>query len=436
MIIPSIDIRNGRAVQLRRGEEMILDGGDPLDRLDEFSPAGEVAVIDLDAALGMGSNTELIREMVRRARIRVGGGIRTLSDALDWLDSGVEHIIIGTAATPEFCSQLPRNRIIAAVDARKGQVVVNGWRTTTTDSARDRVERLAPFVGGFLFTQVEFEGGLSGFDLDAVHRVVAAAQSTPSWKSPENGRYASPRVTIAGGITTTEEIRELDRLGADAQVGMALYTGALSLGGAVAAPLKNHSDDALWPTVVVDESGQVLGLVWSNVVSIGEAVRERKGIYWSRSRNQLWVKGATSGNTQELLRIDLDCDRDSLRFTVRQRGVFCHTGTRSCFGYEFSLGHLERQIRKRISSRNGESGTVKLATDPYLLRSKLIEEAGEFAEASATGSTKDVILEAADVLYFLSVGLAKNEVPFDRVVQELAMRNKRIRRRAMEFKKV
>ena len=103
MIVPSIDIMNGHAVQLRRGRELVLDGGDPLARLDEFAVAGEVAVIDLDAALGRGSNAELIRAMVRRAPCRVGGGIRDLDAARRWLDAGAVRIVLGTAASVELC---------------------------------------------------------------------------------------------------------------------------------------------------------------------------------------------------------------------------------------------------------------------------------------------------------------------------------------------
>jgi len=221
MIIPSIDVINGRAVQLRRGREFVLDGGDPLARLEEFAVAGEVAVIDLDAALGRGSNAELIREMVRRTPCRVGGGIRDLAAARAWLDAGAAKIMIGTAATPELCGALPRERVIAAVDADKGQVVVDGWRRETGVPVLERIRALAPFVGGFLFTQVEREGAMDGFDFQAVAAAVRAA--------------GDARVTAAGGITTTIEIAELDRIGADAQVGMALYTGRLTLGAAVAA---------------------------------------------------------------------------------------------------------------------------------------------------------------------------------------------------------
>ena len=145
---------------------------------------------------------------------------------------------------------------------------------------------------------------MGGTDLELAKAVVAAAGE-------------DCRVTIAGGVTTAEEIRALDELGADAQVGMALYTGRLDLADAIMAPLVTDRPDGLYPTVVVDERGVCLGLVYSSRESIREAVRRRMGIYQSRARG-LWVKGETSGATQELLRIDLDCDRDSPRFVVRQ----------------------------------------------------------------------------------------------------------------------
>src|SRR2546425_10699947 len=290
MIVPSIDIMGGRAVQLRRGKEFVLDGGDPIERLEQFSVAGEVAVVDLDAALGRGSNADLIRDLVRRAPCRVGGGIRDLDSARRWLDDRAAQIMIGTSATPEFCGDLPRQRVIAAVDADRGEVVVDGWCTKTGVPVLERVRELSQVVGGFLFTQVEKEGEMGGFDCAAVEAVVRAA--------------AGARVTAAGGITTAGEVAELDRLGADAQVGMALYTGRLALGDAVAAPLAKPLPGEVWPTLVCDEAGRTLGLVWSTRESLARAVTERRGIYWSRSRQSLWVKGETSGNSQQLVRVD------------------------------------------------------------------------------------------------------------------------------------
>ncbi|MGD8360374.1 MAG: phosphoribosyl-ATP diphosphatase [Gemmatimonadota bacterium] len=419
MIIPSIDLMDGRAVQLRRGRERVLDGGDPLQRLKEFSVAGEVAVVDLDAALGKGSNAGLIREMVRIVPCRVGGGIRDLDTALDWLDAGAAKIMIGTAASVEFCSRLPKDRVMAAVDVERGSVVVEGWRKGTGLKAPERIRELAPVVGGFLFTQVEHEGGLAGFDLERVREAVAAAGDT--------------RVTAAGGITAAIDVGELDRLGADAQVGMALYTGRMTLGAAISAPLSKPVERRFWPTVVCDEAGSTLGLVWSTRESVEAAVEQRRGIYWSRSRDALWVKGETSGSTQELLRVDLDCDRDALRFTVRQHGSgFCHTGDPACWPSSFSISSLEKVIRIRAGlGKESPSGTARLLADPKLLRAKLLEEAGELAEAR---DRESAVQEAADLLYFTLVAAARHGIGSYEINRELERRNRRVRRRPMVAK--
>jgi len=418
MIIPSIDLMNGRAVQLRRGREFVLDGGDPLERLEQFAVAGEVAVVDLDAALGQGSNADLMRTMVRRAPCRVGGGIRSVEAARAWLDAGARRVVIGTAATPEFCAQLPRERVIAAVDAERGQVVVEGWRTNTGATVTARIAELAPCVGGFLFTQVEHEGAMAGFDLEAVRDAVGAAGTV--------------RVTAAGGITTAADVAALDAIGADAQVGMALYTERLTLGEAVAASLVKPLQGDVWPTVVCDELGRTLGLVWSTRESLERAVTERRGIYWSRSRAALWVKGQTSGNTQELLRVDLDCDRDALRFTVRQHGVgFCHRERPSCWPDSFDLGVLERVIRARADQAMPESGTARLLTDRTLLAAKLREEAGELGSAETPA---EAVGETADLLYMGLVALVRSGGSLTDVVAELERRHGAVSRRPMVAK--
>jgi phosphoribosyl-ATP pyrophosphohydrolase len=418
VIVPSIDIMNGRAVQLRRGRELVLDGGDPIERLEEFAIAGDVAVVDLDAALGRGSNATIIRDLVRRARCRVGGGIRDLDAARRWLDAGAMQVMIGTAASAEFCGALPRDRVIAAVDAERGEVVVDGWRSRTGANVIDRVRELSASVGGFLFTQVEREGGLAGFDVAAVEAVVRAA--------------GAARVTAAGGITTASDVAELDALGADAQVGMALYTGTLSLGAAIAAPLTKPLAGEVWPTVVCDEAGRTLGLVWSTRESLARAVAERRGIYWSRSRQEIWIKGETSGNSQQLLRVDLDCDRDALRFTVRQSGAgFCHLDRRSCWPSAFDLADLEQTLADRIARPIAGSGTAKLLADPELLAAKLREEADELGQAE---SSEDVVRETADVLYMALVALQRRGGTLAEVRAELARRHGAVNRRPMARK--
>jgi phosphoribosyl-ATP pyrophosphohydrolase len=420
MIVPSIDIMNGRAVQLRYGREHVLDGGDPLERLEQFAVVGEVAVVDLDAALGQGSNAGLIQTMVRRGPCRVGGGIRSLNAARAWLDAGARKVVLGTAASPELCGQLPRDRVIAAVDAEHGNVVVHGWRSKTGASVAERIAALAPYVGGFLFTQVEYEGAMGGFNLDAVRGVIAAA--------------GPARVTAAGGITTADDVQALDALGADAQVGMALYTNRLPLGEALAASLAKPLDvgGGVWPTVVCDELGQTLGLVWSTRESLIRAVGERRGIYWSRSRQAIWVKGETSGNTQELLRVELDCDRDALRFIVRQQGTgFCHLERPSCWPDAFDLGALARVIHARAVQASPDSGTARLLADRTLLAAKLSEEAAELAAAE---TALEAVGETADLLYMGLVALARSGGSLTDVLAELERRHGAVSRRPMVAK--
>ena len=161
-----------------------------------------------------------------------------------------------------------------------------------------------------------------------------------------------------------------------------------------------HSDrlDGLFPTIVADEHGASLGLVYSNKESIRASLETGTGVYYSRSRKGLWHKGATSGDTQELLKVDLDCDADAIRFVVRQKGDgFCHLKTATCFGPHSGLSKLEKTLKARRESAPLGSYTARLFNDPKLLEAKLLEEASELAEAK---SRDDVAAEAADLLYF------------------------------------
>ncbi len=417
MIVPSIDIVSGRTVQLVGGERLAIDAGDPTPLMERFSVVGEVAVIDIDAARGDGNNIDVITGLCALGRVRVGGGIRNLEVAHRWLDAGADKIIVGTAATPEFLAELPRDRVIVALDARDGAVVTHGWRTQTDRPLLDSVAELADLCGGFLVTFVEREGRLQGTDMTLAAQVIAAA--------------GNARVTIAGGITTTDEIAALDKLGADSQVGMALYTGELDLAQAVAAPLVSDRSDGLWPTIVADEQGVALGLAWSDAESLAHAIETRTGTYHSRTRG-LWQKGASSGATQRLVRVDLDCDRDAIRFMVEQSDPgFCHTSTRTCFGEDAGIGRLARRLETIHRERPAGSNTVALFDNEQLLADKLIEEAGELVEAT---STPDVVHETADLIYFVLAKAVASGVSLRAIEHELDRREKRITRRPMTSK--
>ncbi|MCB1970975.1 MAG: phosphoribosyl-ATP diphosphatase [Geminicoccaceae bacterium] len=412
MIIPSIDLQDGQAVQLIGGEKREIEAGDPMPIAERFSVAGDIAVIDLDAAMRTGSNADLVETLIARFDCNVGGGIRDVQTAIRWLDKGARRIILGTMAKPEILRQLPKDRVIAALDARHGEVVVEGWKQGTGEGIFERIEALKNLVSGFLVTFVELEGRLAGTNLDLARQIVEAAKPAS--------------VIIAGGVTTVEEVAALDALGADCQVGMALYSGRMDLGEAVAAPITSDRPDGLIPTVVSDERGMTLGLVYSSRESIKAAVNERRGIYQSRSRG-LWRKGESSGNIQELLAIRADCDRDSLQFIVRQSGRgFCHLGTRSCFGDDRDLGRLARRLQSRAASAPAGSYSRKLIDDPALLAGKILEEANELVEA---GSRDEVIWEAADLIFFTLTRLAAEGVSLEEVEHHLNRRERKVTRR-------
>lgn len=408
----SIDLSGGQCVQWIGGRERALELGDPRPWARRFAPLGEIAVVDLDAALGQGDNAALVRELCGLARCRVGGGIRSVEAARAWLDAGAERVVLGTRAVPEVLRELPRERVMAALDACDGEVVVEGWRTRTGAGILERMRALDAHVGGFLVTSVEREGRMGGADLELARRLVEVA--------------GPGRLTLAGGVTEEREVAELDALGVDAQVGMAIYDGRLDLARAFAAPLIARLGEGPWPTLVADERGTALGLVHSDAQSLGVALREGRGVYRSRRRG-LWRKGESSGDVQELVGLALDCDRDALLVRVRQRGRgFCHTGSATCFGPARGLERLQRTLDARAAEREGGGYTRALLDDPDWLRAKLVEEAGELADARGQNAVRH---EAADLLYFAGVALARAGLGWADVERELDARARRVTRR-------
>lgn len=409
MLIPSIDLVRGQAVQLREGRELELVADEhPRDLARRFGRVGEIAVIDLDAARGTGDNLPLIEELCTLAPCRVGGGIRDVERGRRLLRAGARRLIIGTAAEPEFLQEFPAGRLMAAVDARDGRVVDHGWERQLVETPVERARRLEPYVGGFLYTIVEREGTQGGVDMA---RVLALAEAV------------GKRVTAAGGIRTADEIQALDRLGVDAQVGMALYRGTITPGDGLAVVLDFAKHDGRVVTVVQDaRDGRVLTVSHSTRETLVESVETGDVVLHSRSRGR-WRKGEESGNSQRLVRAEVDCDRDAILFLVEPAGPACHRGTASCFGDRpFSLAQLEQVIAERAASADDGSYTARLLTDGVTRRAKIIEEAHELVDANTPAGIR---WEAADLLYHVLVDLAARGVPLAAVITELESRRRR-----------
>ena len=202
----------------------------------------------------------------------------------------------------------------------------------------------------------------------------------------------------------------------------------------MAACCRSDRGDGLITTVVTDELGVALGLVYSSAESIVAAVAERRGIYWSRSRGGLWRKGDSSGAVQTLLSCRLDCDSDALLFRVRQAGAppaFCHLNTRTCWGGDATLGELQRTLQERFVSAPPGSYTKRLFDDPALLRAKLLEEAQELIEAE---NPDHVAAEAADVMYFALTAAVRGGATLEDVHKHLYWRTLKVKRRPGDSK--
>lgn len=224
MIIPCIDLQDGKVVQLIQGQKKALEGAPPLEMLERFKGFPVIQVIDLDAAMGKGLNLEIVRDLASRARTRVGGGVRTAARARELVDAGAERVIVGTAAfsgnavnealLKEIDRAVGRDKVLLALDSKYGKIVVKGWSESVDLTAEEVIRRLEPFCGGFLCTYVDKEGMLEGTDLAWYRRLRQATNH---------------EITAAGGITTLEEIQELTRMNIHAALGMAIYTGRLDL---------------------------------------------------------------------------------------------------------------------------------------------------------------------------------------------------------------
>ena len=407
MIIPSIDLMNGKAVQLKQGKEKVLERENVLELAKEFSRYGEVAVIDLDAAMGKGDNLALIKKICRIADCRVGGGIRTIEKANEILQAGAKKVIIGTKATPEFLKQLPKDRVIVAADTKGGYVVVKGWVEKTKQKPDELIKKLEMYCSGFLFTNVDREGLMKGLDFGIVKRLKSLTKN---------------RLTVAGGITSVDDIKRLEEIGADSQIGMALYTGKIKLNEAFVSVLDFRKGRGLIPTIVQDDKKHVMMLAFSSRESLLKTFESGKATYYSRSRRKLWQKGETSGNYQDILRAKYDCDKDTLLFVVKQKNAACHEGRHSCFGdKEFSLEELYAVIEERTLNPKKGSYTSEIAQDERKIKAKIKEECNEVLNYR---DSDNLVWEIADLFYFVMVIMAKKGITLEDIKNELWRRRK------------
>jgi len=424
MVISSIDLKDGHVVQLKNGKELVLQRDDADSLIKNFDMYGEVAVIDLDAALGNvdakgnTANTPLLKSLLRRGNVRTGGGIRTVKRAKELVSLGAEKVIIGSAAwkanpkagesvlNEDFLNELAKaigkDRIIISVDAINGKIAVKGWTETVDIPLVEGAKQAEKFCSELLFTCVEKEGCMQGTNMDYVRELRGAVHC---------------RVVAAGGVSSVEEICELEKLHCDVQLGMALYTNKVNLTDAFVACL-DFEKMPLIPVIAQSVNGEVLMQGFANEQAFRKTFASKKLTFWSRSRNELWTKGETSGNFLNVVRLRADCDRDCVLATVIPSGPSCHTGSWTCFttdpGEKSSMGRLYDVIADRFA--NPRPGSYTATLDDKRVREKVEEEAEELCEAEGRD---EVIWEAADLLYFVNVLMYKEGVTWKDVYDEL-----------------
>jgi phosphoribosylformimino-5-aminoimidazole carboxamide ribotide isomerase len=225
MLIPSIDLLGGQIVQLVQGEKLRLAFDDFEYWIEKFSRFPLVQLIDLDAAMRRGDNSALVAQIAKRLPVQAGGGIHSIERAHQVLDAGAKRVIIGSAlfsADPavntEFAAALAASvgaeRVVAGIDTKNGRIAVKGWKAQVELTPDEAIPLLEPHVSAFLYTHVDGEGLMKGFPIDVAARL---------------RKLTERQLIVAGGIRSQQEVDALDALGADAVVGMAVYTELLTV---------------------------------------------------------------------------------------------------------------------------------------------------------------------------------------------------------------
>lgn len=325
----------------------------------------------------------------------------SLNTLSSWLDSGIEKVIIPLNLVKEAVGIFPADRLIVILDASSvsavSQKIRSGVSGVFLKAATVDLELISSVARFFAGDEI----------LVSLNSSKPPATSLISDLRRRNAMLVIPAVQLTLDASSSEQI---------------------NLAEAFTAPLVSDRPDGLYPTVVssATQGDRTLGLVYSSKESIAESITTGKGVYQSR-KHGLWRKGETSGSVQDVVNISVDCDTDSLQFSVVQHGSgFCHLGSFTCFGSLSGLAALEKTLSSRLESAPEGSYTKRLFEDPNLLRSKIMEEADELCRAD---NKEDIAFEAADLIYFAMTKCVSNGVSLAEIEQSLDKKARKVTRR-------
>ena len=453
-VIPCLDVKDGRVVKGVKFETLV-DKGDPVAAAAAYNEAGADELVFLDISASVEGRRTMLSVVERVADqvfipLTVGGGVSHVDHVRDLLRAGADKVGINTAAVKDpalvtrAAERFGSQCVVVAVDAKRvgdrWEVFTHGGRTATgLDALAWCDDVVARGAGELLVTSIDRDGTQQGYDLEllqairarvgvpviasggagARHHFVAAAQHADGLLAASlfhDGTLAIDDVKLA---LTDAGIPARTRRAATA-----------SLTTPSRDPVPVHPAGAvprfdalgLLPAILTDAAtGEVLTLAYMNAESWQQTVSTGETWLWSRSRQELWHKGATSGHTQEVLSLSLDCDQDAVVVRVKPRGPACHTGARSCFASPAggALVRLDDVLADRASHMPPTSYTVKLLLDENKRTKKLGEELAELLRALYVGSDDDVSEETADLLYHAAVCLRARGISLTSVMQKL-----------------
>ena len=339
VILPAIDIKDGNCVRLYKGDFSTVHkvAENPVETALKFEKHGAqwIHMVDLDGAKdGHRVNSEVFLS-VRRAvsvKIELGGGIRDMDTVDFYMENGIDRVILGSAAVndPDFIRRAVEkygDKVAVGIDAKYGKVMAQGWLDESETDYIELAQKMEKIgVKNIIFTDISKDGMLKGPNFEQLKALKSSVNCN---------------ITASGGISSVEDLerlRQLDVYGAIC--GKSIYSGKIDLKEAV--KLARVPSDAfiekffvkgdLLPAIVQEKStGEVLMLAYMNRESLKKTFETGYTWFYSRSRQELWNKGATSGHVQKVVDIYSDCDDDTLLVTVEQTGAACHTGNHSCF---------------------------------------------------------------------------------------------------------
>lgn len=405
MIIPALQIRQGRAVALRPDGSFVELPDTPVELAQTLYRYGEIAVIDFDASRGEGDNLEIIRQICRVAECRVGGGIRDEKRGDAILRAGARRLMVGTGADEELLSRFPRSKLLVAMDIQDGRVVRHGWQQATQIDPVELALRLRGYCAGFVYALVGHRAIMEGTEVERFRAV--------------RSRLPDHSLTVVGGVAEADDVRDLDRIGVDCQLAVGEDNGVSELAEAYAAVLKFEKRGGLLPVVVQDTAGQVLSLYKTNSEALRHTLQEGRATYWSAVRGGLWIKGEASDNVQDVRTVRASANRDALLYTVSHSGQQGPGETYSQFDeMSYNLLRIEQVLQKR---QGGGTDPTKSYTSIMLAdRDGIKRRIRDEAEALSKAGTRDEVRwETADLLYFLLLNLVQEGVSLDEVVKEL-----------------